>query len=254
MIPTSWTTITNAVVQWPSSSRARETYVDLEHFSRVRISAGVDLLGVLGSYSPVAYLQYSLDGGTTWNDLVASHTEAVALNQQGRTLYGSWGTIAAGAKTACTLRMVTSGGSATGINCSGYFHVCFEESVYVGKVLEIPVSLSSEVCGVADGTCGVLIPALCNGWNVTAVVAGVATKGVTGAMDVQVRRVRAGTPVDVLSTKVTVGDEYFAADGVINASNDDVATGDMLYIDVDAVHTTPAYGLTVAITIEPVSV
>jgi hypothetical protein len=69
-------------------------------------------------------------------------------------------------------------------------------------------------------------------------------------MDIQIRRRRSGSEVDMLSTPVTVGSgEYYARDGVINASNDDVATGDLIFIDVDTVHDpTPAYGLSVALT------
>jgi hypothetical protein len=50
----------------------------------------------------------------------------------------------------------------------------------------------------------------------------------------------------MLSTNVTLGSgQATVADGVINGSNDDVATGDRLRIDIDAVHTTPAKGLVV---------
>ena len=75
------------------------------------------------------------------------------------------------------------------------------------------------------------------------------TKGVTDTTDVQIRRSRAGTDADVLSTKITIGDEWSAADGAINASNDDLATGDQLYVDVDAIHSgTAPNGLSVTIT------
>ena len=104
---------------------------------------------------------------------------------------------------------------------------------------------------VGDGAVGVPIPAFLNGWNITAVLCTVEDKGVTGTTDVQVRRWRAGSAADVLSTKVTIGDEWFAADGVINASNDDLATGDIIYIDVDAVHSgTAPNGLSVVVTVE----
>ncbi len=41
---------------------------------------------------------------------------------------------------------------------------------------------------------------------------------------------------DMLSTAITIGDEYYAADGVIDTDYDDIATGDKLYRDVDAIH------------------
>jgi len=102
---------------------------------------------------------------------------------------------------------------------------------------------------VADGKVAWNVPAIYNGWNVTDVIASVYTKGVTGTTDVQIRRYRAGVSVDVLSTKITIEDEYFATDGVIDTDNDDLATGDMFFVDVDAIHTTPPKGLFVSVTI-----
>jgi len=87
-----------------------------------------------------------------------------------------------------------------------------------------------------DGTVGLPIYAAMNGMNVIDVLCTVDDKGITGTTDVQARRRRAGSEVDILSTKVTIGDEWFANDGVVNTSNDDLNTGDILYIDVDAIH------------------
>jgi len=59
---------------------------------------------------------------------------------------------------------------------------------------------------------------------------------------------------DMLSTKVTIGDELFASDGVVNTSYDDVQTGDMIYIDIDAIHSgTAAKGLSVSMEFEDAS-
>lgn len=108
---------------------------------------------------------------------------------------------------------------------------------------------------VGDGAAEIYIPASLNGFNITSVHAKVRTAGTTGTTDIQLRRVRAGTPADVLSTKLTVdsaetGSET-ATPAVINASNDDLATGDYLYVDVDAVSTTPPKGLIVTIELSP---
>ncbi len=89
---------------------------------------------------------------------------------------------------------------------------------------------------VIDGLVGILIPPEYNGWEITDVIVAVTDKGVTGTTDVQVRRSRAGADVDVLSTKVTLGDEWYIADGVVNTANDDVATGDVLFVDTDVIH------------------
>jgi len=104
---------------------------------------------------------------------------------------------------------------------------------------------------VIDGLTAIPINATLNGYEITDVTAIVDDKGVDDTTDIQVRRRRAGAEVDVLSTKVTIGDEWFASDGVVNEANDDLATGDALYIDIDAVHSTTApNGLSVTIKCE----
>ena len=99
-----------------------------------------------------------------------------------------------------------------------------------------------------DGTVPVLIPYDMAFWNLIDAVASVDEQGSTGTTDIQLRRVRSGSSVDMLSTKITIGAEYYARDGVINTSNADVFTGDKIYVDVDAVHSTPPKGLTVTLT------
>jgi hypothetical protein len=55
----------------------------------------------------------------------------------------------------------------------------------------------------------------------------------------------------MLSTKITVASgDYTASDGVVDTDNDDLQTGDLILVDVDAVHTTPAQGLWVTAEIE----
>jgi hypothetical protein len=70
-------------------------------------------------------------------------------------------------------------------------------------------------------------------------------------MDIQLRRVRGATAVDVLTTKVTVNSgAYTANDESVNTANDDIAAGDMFYPDVDTIHTVAALGLSVTVTIK----
>jgi hypothetical protein len=107
--------------------------------------------------------------------------------------------------------------------------------------LTFPLTTATIEMVVGDGAWGITIPASLNGYNVTSAMLSVHTKGTgTGTTDIQFRRRRAGVEVDILSTKITMGDEYTAADGVINTSNDDLATGDLLYCDIDSVHGTTA--------------
>ena len=86
--------------------------------------------------------------------------------------------------------------------------------------------------------------------DLVAVSACVATAGTTGTTDVQIHRVRSATPVDMLSTKITIDsgevDTATAATAaVVNTSNDDVQTSDQIHVDIDAVSTTAAKGLVV---------
>jgi hypothetical protein len=93
---------------------------------------------------------------------------------------------------------------------------------------------------VADGKQAFTIPAYMNGWNLVAVTGSIhdlnsATGGNTTFM---VRRVRGATAVNMLSTGVTVAyTDYTASDGTIDTSNDDLQTGDRIFIDIDSVTT-----------------
>lgn len=113
------------------------------------------------------------------------------------------------------------------------------------------VKLSNATIVTGDGTIGVAIPTSLNGMNLTAALARIYTLGSSGTTTIQVRRRRGATSADMLSTGITVSyNEYYAADGVINTSNDDVATGDMIFIDVDTVASGSPKGLSVILTFE----
>ena len=119
----------------------------------------------------------------------------------------------------------------------------------------ILVEAGDTALGTGDAKNGnfITIPIGMNGWNLTQVIASVFTAGTTGTTDVQIRNVT--DSVDMLSTKITIdsGETSFATAAtppVIDTNNDDVATGDVLTIDVDAVHTTPPDGLAVVLTFE----
>lgn len=106
----------------------------------------------------------------------------------------------------------------------------------------------TENCTTGDGAgdVAIRIPSLFNGWNLVGVEFGVTTAGTTGNMDVQVRN--ATQAADMLSTKMRVEtgetDTITSAQpGTIDTNNDDVATGDQIYFDIDSCQTTPALGL-----------
>lgn len=113
----------------------------------------------------------------------------------------------------------------------------FMASNFGAVVIPFILSDSDAAPSTGDGVKGFPVPSFMNGMNVVDVRAYCHTQGSSGTTDLVVRRRRGATDADVLSTKVTLGAEYSVADGVINASNDDLATGDILYADIDAVRT-----------------
>jgi hypothetical protein len=122
----------------------------------------------------------------------------------------------------------------------------------LGRVAQVLVTdPAGDALVTGDGQAFLLVPSQLNGRNITSVAAAVTTQSSSGAVTVQVARVRGGTPVDVLSTALTIDanetTSYTAATpAVINTSNDDLATGDLLRIDVDGAGT-GAKGLIVSI-------
>ncbi len=122
-------------------------------------------------------------------------------------------------------------------------------SVFGQKSVNFLIHESDVAVAVADGKAGFAINDALNGMNLIDVLAAVHDKGITNTTDIQVRRRRAGANVDMLSTKITIGDEFYTSDEVINGANDDVATGDIIYADVDAVHSgTAPNGLSIVLT------
>ena len=119
------------------------------------------------------------------------------------------------------------------------------------RMVAINIFDSATSVTVGSGINGIPIPAGLDGLELTDVLATVNTKGVTATTDVMVVRRRGGANVDMLTTPVTIGDEFFANDETVNTSNDDLATGDEIYFDVDATHSgTAPYGLSVVCTFE----
>lgn len=121
------------------------------------------------------------------------------------------------------------------------------------SVIEIPVVASGTNTATGDAKAFFRIPAELNGMNLTGVAAAVYTAGTTGTTDIQIRN-KTDT-ADMLTTKITIDSgetdsSTAATPAVINTSTDDVATGDVIAIDVDATSTTPAQGLVVELRFE----
>jgi len=130
---------------------------------------------------------------------------------------------------------LNSDGTTHGLNNANYINIIVKQSNFV--------------IFTGDGIYGVAIPAGLNGKNLTAALARIYVLGSSGTTTIQVRRNRDGTNADMLSTRITVSSsEYYAADGVIKTSNDDIATGDIIFIDIDGVASGSPKGLSVVLT------
>jgi hypothetical protein len=105
---------------------------------------------------------------------------------------------------------------------------------------------------VSTGTLGWTVPVEMTGWQLTTVTAAVDTTGTTGSTNVNVRRRRASADATMLSTDCTIatGTQY-GQNGVVLVANKSIATGDIIYIDVDATSSTSPKGLYVTTTFTP---
>lgn len=131
-------------------------------------------------------------------------------------------------------------------------------SVFGTKGIGIQVTDGSGAITTGDGKAYFRVPASMNGMNIIAVAASLTAPSTSGNPTIMIARGRqasAGSAhsfVDVLSTAITIdANEYDSKDAttaaVINGSNDDLATGDLLRIDVDGVGSGPTAVLSVNI-------
>lgn len=121
-------------------------------------------------------------------------------------------------------------------------------SVYGTKEITIEAIAAATAVTTGDGKLYFRIPSNLNGMNLVAVEASVFAKSTSGTPTVQIARGRQSSAtsahsfVDMLSTLITIdANDYDSKDAttaaVINTSNDDVATGDLIRIDVDVAGT-----------------
>ena len=117
------------------------------------------------------------------------------------------------------------------------------------RTVSIQIYAGTTSCATGDGQAYFRVPSALNGMNLVSVAAAVVTAGTTGTMDIQIANVT--DAVDMLTTKLTIDStetdsKTAATPAVIDTTKDDVVTGDMLRIDIDAIHSgTAAKGLVV---------
>lgn len=127
----------------------------------------------------------------------------------------------------------------------------------VTATVQLAVSAAwDEATATGDGQYYFVVPARLNGLTLTGIVGTVVSVGATGTLTVQVARCApvatgdtcSGTVADMLSTRLTIdsneaSSSTAATAAAINATNATVSTNQVLRVDVDAVHSTPAEGL-----------
>jgi hypothetical protein len=118
------------------------------------------------------------------------------------------------------------------------------------KYVEFEVFGTTTDWSTGDGKKYFHVPADLNGMNLVEVHALAITAGTTSVSTIQVANVT--DAVDMLSTRITIdsgetGSNTAATPPVINTATDDIATNDVLRIDIDTVSSTPPKGLIVTL-------
>lgn len=208
---------------------------------------------------------------TTANDLITSGNFSLTLTTTASTnvtlpTSGTLATNAAATETASGLiEIATAAETTTGTdNTRAVSPDGLAGSTIFGvKVVQLEVFSPTMDAATGDGKVYFRIPPSLNGMNLVGVAANVITAGTTGTINIDIARcataatgnVCSGTVSDVLSTNITIDSgenstDNAAAAAVIDTANDDVATGQIYRIDVDAIHTTPSKGLVVVLTFQ----
>lgn len=125
-----------------------------------------------------------------------------------------------------------------------------------GCVMVSPSANGSPALTTGTSKAVVRIPSELGGLVLTDAGAGVSSPSTAGTVSIQIRRVRGGIAVNMLTTEITIDqDEYdsvtAAAAGSINPVNRAVQAGDHLHFDVTAAGNN-ARGLVISFTFQPV--
>ena len=114
------------------------------------------------------------------------------------------------------------------------------------KINEIKVIDYTVDCTTGDGKAYFIVPEEYDGYTISYIAASCITPGTTNTMDIQVHN--ASTGDDLLTTKVKIDSaayNSYSNTPVIDPTYKTVSTGNIIRIDIDALHDTPAKGLIV---------
>lgn len=119
-------------------------------------------------------------------------------------------------------------------------------SIFGTRVIGIIAVDATTDLSVADGKAYVPVPAALNGMNLTRAQAIVITAGTTNATTIDIYNVTDSQ--DMLSSAISIASGATVGTvGTINASYDDVATNDVLRVDVTTMSTTAPKGLLIVL-------
>lgn len=119
-------------------------------------------------------------------------------------------------------------------------------TIFGRKAVSIQVYDGATDTATGDGKAYFTIPESLNGMNLVRAQATVVTAGTTNATTVMIHNKT--DAVDMLSGAISIASAGTVGTvGTVNASNDDVATNDVIRIDIDSVSTTAAKGLMVVL-------
>jgi hypothetical protein len=216
------------------------------------LNASASVHGLLRKLSGSAS-QY-MDGSGAWTTPAGTGVTSVAFSAPAEfSVSGSpitsTGTITL-SKANQSANQVYAGPTSGGAAAPAFRALVAADMVYRNLVLEqIVFGFTTDVT-TGDGAGYMVVPSPMNGLNLVRVHARVITAGTTGTTDIQINNVTQAA--DMLSTKITIdstetGSDTAATPAVIDTGNDDVATNDLLRIDIDAVSTTKPKGLLVTL-------
>jgi hypothetical protein len=226
--------------------------------------------GTTANTNEQLYLFPALDGADTTTFIALGASDGDALAGDSATSFFDTGVIEAARlpDTSTTAEGVSEAATAaevtTGTDTARSVTPDALAGSNYGKVeVELVVFDFATDTATGDGKYYFVVPAKLNGWNMIAVTAQVIDVGTTGTLNVDLARCDvvatgskcSGTVQDMLSTNLTIDTNEMrsstaAAAAVIDTTYDDVDTDELIRVDVDAVHTSPAKSLIINLTFQ----